>query len=575
MPRPAGPRSAPGGGPRSADCATRRCPATASSTGRRVREAAAARRGDARLGTLASSVSGCVAAVGPGAALAAARPDGTLADYQIPDDYLARGPASACPITLVDAGPRSDEVIRRLAVDDTVTLIVTGIGPPPGSRDRSLQVFYRLGTTFPGWATSASTRRTGILTLTDLTRTLVDFGAPDNVPAAGIDGSPLAVDRSVLTVETIEDQIAAVAALSDTIPLAYRVLGILAGLVVAAGVIGAVRHRPGIVQTAATVGGCLAGAMLLTGSVPWEYSDRPVLVLSLTVVIWWAAIVGAAYGLGRLAGVPPVIAASILIAVAFTADAALGGPLQSGSMLNSRPIYGLRWYGFGNSTFAAYATTGLLVAGYLAHRLLVEGRRRAALLAVAAIGLLVIICEGWPSMGSDFGGVIALTPPLLGLLLVLSGLSITPLRLLVLGAAAVVAIGAISVLDWLRGPDQRSHLGNFVQRILDGDALDVVARKAVASWQTIADPLGVFTIVLGIAVWVVAIRRVVPAARDAFSTLGPITHTVMAVGVLGTLLNDAGTSVWLAVTIVLGCTLVWFSVAAEDPAAPSPKPTYT
>jgi hypothetical protein len=534
--------------------------------------AAAARRGDARLGTLAGSVSGCVAAVGPGAALAAARPDGTLAAFQTADDYLARGPASGCPITVVDAGPRSDEVIRRLAVDDAVTLIVTGIGPPPGSNDRSLQVFYRLGTTFPGWATSASTRRTGIVTLTDLTRTLVEFGSPGNGPVGAIDGSPLAVDRSNLTVEEIEDQIAAVAALSDTIPLAYRVLGALAGLVVAAGVVGAIRHRPELVKAAAAAGGCLAGAMLLTGSVPWEYSDRPVLVLSLTVVLWWAAFVAAAYGLGRLAGVPPVVTASALIALAFTVDAALGGPLQSGSMLNSRPIYGLRWYGFGNSTFAAYATTGLLVAGYLAHRLLAEGRRRAALSAVASIGLLVIICEGWPSMGSDFGGVIALTPPLLGLLLVLSGLRITPLRMLALGAAAVLAIGLISGLDWARGPDRRSHLGNFVQRILDGDALDVVARKAVASWQTIADPLGVFAIVLGIAVWVVAIRFVVPGARNSFSTLGPITHTVMAVGVLGTLLNDAGTSVWLAVTIVLGCTVAWF--AGADSRSPM-KPTHT
>ena len=35
--------------------------------------AAAARRGDAQLGTLAGSVNGCVAAVGPGAALAAAQ----------------------------------------------------------------------------------------------------------------------------------------------------------------------------------------------------------------------------------------------------------------------------------------------------------------------------------------------------------------------------------------------------------------------------------------------------------------------------------------------------------------------
>ncbi len=268
----------------------------------------------------------------------------------------------------------------------------------------------------------------------------------------------------------IEDQIAAVAALSDTIPLAYLVVGALGAVVVGAGIVGAVRRRPRLVQYAATAGGSLAGAMLLTGSVSWEYSDRPVLVLSLAVVAWWVAFVAASLGLGWRTDVPPVIIASALTVCAFTVDAALGGPLQSGSMLNSRPIYGLRWYGFGNTTFAAYATTGLLVAGYCAHRLLADGRRRAALITVAAIGLGMIICEGWPSMGSDFGGVIALTPPLLGLLLVLSGLRLTPLRLVAIGGAAVVAIGLIAGLDWLRGPDQRSHLGNFVQRILDGDA---------------------------------------------------------------------------------------------------------
>ena len=536
-------------------------------------QAAGARRGDARLGTLAGSVSGCVAAVGPGAALAAARPDGTLAAYQTPEEYLASGLTSPCPITIVDAGSQSEEIIRRLAADDARTLIVTGIGPSPGSSDSSLQVFYRLGTTFPGWVTSASTRRTGIVTLTDLTRTLVDFGRPDGGAPAAIDGSPLAVERAALTVEMIEDQIAAVAALSDTIPLAYLVVGALGAVVVGAGIVGAVRRRPRLVQYAATAGGSLAGAMLLTGSVSWEYSDRPVLVLSLAVVAWWVAFVAASLGLGWRTDVPPVIIASALTVCAFTVDAALGGPLQSGSMLNSRPIYGLRWYGFGNTTFAAYATTGLLVAGYCAHRLLADGRRRAALITVAAIGLGMIICEGWPSMGSDFGGVIALTPPLLGLLLVLSGLRLTPLRLVAIGGAAVVAIGLIAGLDWLRGPDQRSHLGNFVQRILDGDAVDVVARKAVASWQTIADPLGVFTIVLGIAVWLVAVRRVVPATRETFSTLGPVTHTIMAVGVLGTLLNDAGTSVWLTATIVLGCTLAWFAADAADSA--SPEPTYT
>ena len=41
-------------------------------------------------------------------------------------------------------------------------------------------------------------------------------------------------------------------------------------------------------------------------------------------------------------------------------------------------------------------------------------------------------------------------------------------------------------------------LGNFVQRVLDGDALDVVSRKAVAAAQTILAPAGLVCAVLGI-----------------------------------------------------------------------------
>ena len=518
--------------------------------------AAAARRGDARLGTLSGAVDGCVAAVGPGAALAAARPDGTLAAYTTVEEFVRGGLATSCPITLIDAGDRADELIGALALGDARTVIVTGVGPAAGSDDPALQVFYRVGTTLPGWVTSASTRRTGVITLTDLTRTLVEFRAGPTT--AAIDGSPLAVEPATLSADRVADHLAAVAALSDTIPGAYAVLGSLAGLLVAVGVVGALRRDARVVRGAAAIGSALPAAMLLTGVVPWEYSDRPLQTISLTVAAAWAAVAGLAYGLSRLLPAPPVIIASALIVAVLTTDAALGGPLQSGSMLNSRPVDALRWYGFGNSTFAAYATAGLLLAGYLAHRLLAAGQPRAAAVAVALIGFGMVICEGWPSMGSDFGGVIALTPPVLWLVLVISGIRITPLRLLAVAGAAVVAIGVISVVDWARGPDRRSHLGNFVQRILDGDALDVVARKAVASAETILSPQGAAAVVLGIAVWVLALRYVVPSARSEFSTLGPVVHAVMGTGVLGTVLNDAGVYVWLFATVALISPLVWF-----------------
>ena len=88
---------------------------------------------------------------------------------------------------------------------------MTGVGPVAGSDDPSLQVIYRLGTTLPGWLTSASTRREGIVTLTDLTRTLIDFGAPGS--SVAVDGSPFAVYSADLTLDDIDAKINAIGAL--------------------------------------------------------------------------------------------------------------------------------------------------------------------------------------------------------------------------------------------------------------------------------------------------------------------------------------------------------------------------
>ena len=239
-------------------------------------------------------------------------------------------------------------------------------------------------------------------------------------------------------------------------------------------------------------------------------------------------------------------------------DAALGAVMQPGSLINSRPIFGLRWYGFGNVTFAAYATAGLLLAGYIAHRFLGADRRGAALAAVGVIGFGIVICEGWPSMGSDFGGVIALTPAVLWLILALSGIKITWPKLLAIGGAAVLAVAVISVLDWRRGPDRRSHLGNFVQRILDGDALDVISRKAVASVETIFSILGIGSLLIGILLWIVIFKYLVPRISPEFTTVRSTLIAVLIVAILGTLLNDGGISVWLTVTGQIATVMGWF-----------------
>jgi hypothetical protein len=234
--------------------------------------------------------------------------------------------------------------------------------------------------------------------------------------------------------------------------------------------------------------------------------------------------------------------------IAFTVDAALGGVMEPGSMLNSRPVNGGRWYGFGNVTFAVYAAATLVLVGYLAHRLRATGHRRAALISVAVIGFGVVLCEGWPSMGADFGGVLALTPPLLWLLLRLADIPITWPKLLGAAGSALVLVAAISWLDWLRGPTARTHLGSFFQRVLDGDALNIIMRKAVAAAGSMLNPLGMGAVLVGVIVWVFLFRRLLPVLRTEFTTLHTVAVAALGVAILGTALNDGGITIWYTVT---------------------------
>jgi hypothetical protein len=510
--------------------------------------AAAGRSGDAQLGTLAASVPGCIMAVGNGAALAAALPDGSLARYETLPQFLASGGSSPCPVTLVDAGNDSDSVITELAGQAGVTVILTGIGPPAASDNPGLQVIYRLGSGPPGWLTSASTRRAGVVNLADLTRTLIDSARQDGAPAAPLDGAPIQVFPTSVTVADEEDHLRALAALSYAVLVGDAALGIGGAALLVIMIIGLVRRRLTAPRLILGLGTVLPAAMMLTGAAPWNEADNPGIALTMIVFAWAAVLTAAAFELAKVFKVPVAVAGAAITMAAFTIESALGGVMEPGSMLNSRPVNGGRWYGFGNVSFPVYAAAALILAGYVAHRLRLAGHRLAAVVAAAVIGFTVVLCDGWPSMGADFGGVIALTPGLIWLLLTLYGIRLNWGRLLAISAGTVALIVAISWLDWLRGPTSRSHLGSFFQRVLDGDATDVIIRKAVSAAQSMISPLGIVSILGGILLWVLIFTRALPALSPTFTTIRPTAIAALATAIIGTLLNDGGISVWLTLT---------------------------
>jgi hypothetical protein len=364
----------------------------------------------------------------------------------------------------------------------------------------------------------------------------------------------------MVTAAAAQHHLEAVAALSNAAVPADTALGVSGAILLVLLIASITVRKFAIARPIFEWATILPAAMLLTGAVPWNATRWPILVLLMTLAGWGIALTVAVFAGAKRLNVPFAVAGAAVTVTAFTIDAALGGVMEPGSMLNSRPVNGGRWYGFDNVTFAVYAAAALVLAGYLAGRLQATGHRRAALVSVAVIGFGVVLCEGWPSMGADFGGVIALTPVLAWLLLRLADMPITWPKLLGVAVSALVLLAVISLLDWLRGPTARTHLGAFFQRVLDGDALNIIIRKAVAATGSILNPLGMGAVLVGVIVWVFLFRRLLPALRCEFTTLHTVAVAALGVAILGTAVNDGGITIWYTVTLAFTVTVSAFWV---------------
>ena len=153
---------------------------------------------------LLGSLAGCATAVGPGAALALASAAGAVSSYLPSAAGLSAGVLARCPLTVVDLGQIGGiERTGASAIDGRLAAIVADLapgtlllvtspgaavapGPGGGPGPPHLMAVVVNG---PGYADglldSASTRRPGIVTLTDLTPTVAGWlGRP--VPAGTV-----------------------------------------------------------------------------------------------------------------------------------------------------------------------------------------------------------------------------------------------------------------------------------------------------------------------------------------------------------------------------------------------------
>ncbi|QIM22265.1 hypothetical protein G7075_15820 [Phycicoccus sp. HDW14] len=137
------------------------------------------------------------------------------------------------------------------------------------------------------------------------------------------------------------------------------------------------------------------------------------------------------------------------------------------------------------------------------------------------------------------------------LVLAILGIRMTVRRWLLVVASVVVVFFLVAGADWLRDPADRTHLGRFVQAMIDGTADDIVVRKAEQNWEILRmnAPLTLLVPVALLFVTYVLARptswgsRAMQRSYDQAPTMRPGLVALVLMLAIGFAVNDSGVAI--------------------------------
>ncbi len=490
------------------------------------------------------------------------------------------------------AAPANATVIVASLADSGITphLQVLGItGPTPAGDTPASYLPSLLG--------SESTRQNGLVQVTDLVPTVLDLVGitpPNDLPGAAIlpistTATPLAARRQKLL-----DLDAAAIHIQSLVPPFFNGLVIAQILLYGAGTLALRRQWGGpagrtrvlaMLRRAAIIFSAVPVATFLANLVPWWRASDQLLAIVGAVCVGTLLIAGVAMlGPWRDRRLGPLGFIGGITAAVLAVDVATGSRLQMSSLMGLQPLIGGRFYGLGNVEFALFASGTLMLAISLADAALKLGRRRLAVVIVVLIGAFTVVIDGTPGLGTDFGGPPATIPAFLLMALLVAGVRINVKRLLLIGAVTLAVMVVLSIADWLRPAADQTHLGRFVQTLINGGAWDVVSRKAIAnwtiltsSWLTVLVPFGavfIGAILMRPVAWgAPALQRTYEAAPALKSGLISLC-VLMAIGFAA---NDSGTAIpaigaVLVIPLLIAASVKTLEIADHEPEQAANQP---
>ncbi len=425
----------------------------------------------------------------------------------------------------------------------------------------------------PGLLRSASTRRAGFVTLVDVAPTILSLTGVDR--PASMEGRPFErSDGSGSSAATRAKDMVEVdqaARFRDRMvaPVALVFVALQAVLWVGAVLAmqrGGRRSRIVVAVSALAMLSYLP-ASYLAGLV--DFDDRG-------AGAYWVFVLGAASLGGGLAAVvgrrrviDPLIVALTAVFGLLVVDMVLGAPLQLNTVFGYSPTVGGRFAGMGNLAYGQFAGAAFLLCGLASRRL--AGRSYAAVVAFGVL-VLAIVINGAPMWGADVGGVLAFVPAFGVTLSRYLGRRVRWRSVVSWTAGTAVVIAAFAAIDLARPVDQRTHLGRLVESVTDrglGSLLTVMTRKLGANVSVITSSVWTAMVPIALGFVVYLLWRAPGRIRMVRDTIPESLGGLAVVGFLGFALNDSGIAVPGVMLGVVNASLVYLTVRAVPPPAPT------
>lgn len=445
---------------------------------------------------------------------------------------------------------RADELFAALLarVEPARDLVIV-VGPAHGSARVTLTPLAIRGPGFePGLARSASTRRSGFVQIADLGPTILRaVGIP--VPSA-MEGEPVEQGSEggnwEQRLEMLEREDAAAQFRDARIGEFYAlVVAAVATVVAGALACGLDRAAPGrraVPLVALAALGLVPAAFLARLAPLHEVGAGPFLGLLAVLAMAFGALT---WILARRRPLDGLLVALGAIVVLLTVDAGRGNPLVFNSVLGYSPTVAGRFTGFGNPTYAAYASAALIAGVLLAHRV---GGTRGRVAAASVLAAAVVV-DAAPMWGSDVGGILSMVPAFAVALVVLSGRRVRIRDAVGALVALAGVLAAAAAVDLVRPSKERTHLGRLLERIHDGELSGVwavIERKLAANLASVTTSI-LGLVLLVTVLWAVGMRWRDPARlralRLAVPEWGAARWGIAVLAVLGFAWNDSGMTV--------------------------------